>query len=324
MKKLTSVRVNNIRKVADSAGIKLEGDLDDVTFHFERDLLKNKDAAKFVKEYEKYFTTMDKNLLREFYEKTGLILMNEFESPEGAQLLTMYGFLRGDANAYGGYYNQTLNYHLSSNIKIDSPLELSDDMYYEHDYDKDEDWGFTPEGYTKLLENPDLIWDDEYEHCYKVGPHKNFVGAFGEHFEIKKGSLYRDGKKIEEKVKTVFRLNDYTSMIIFEDNRVESLEWCFNGWPEIDRYEKIVYGTFFIARLSKNGLLSVYIIDEDEPNLRYDMAFDYVEDFEFTIDPTYFKDTNGDLLIFPDKNNKDKYIKIPMLTDQPYVQDYCG
>lgn len=319
-KTIKNIRVKNIRKFTDCTGIKLKKDIDDVIFGFEEDLLKNKVATKFVKKYEKYFTTTDKNLLREFYEKTGLVLMNIFKSPEESYYATMYGFLKNDSEAYGGYYNCVFNNHLTTHIEIDAPLELSDDMYYEHDYDKDEPWGFNNEEYAALSNNPELIWNDEYEHCFKVGPRKNLVGAFGEHFTIKNGGLYRDDKKIEENVETVFRLNDCTSMIIFKDLRVEYLEWHYDEHPEnCEKYDKIVHATYFIALL-KNECLKVCIIDENEPNTSNEIGFCNVKDVEFVKDLLNFKDTTGNLRIY---TNKDKYIELPIFEFQPYVRDYC-
>ena len=148
--------------------------------------------------------------------------------------------------------------------------EPSEDEYYEHDYSKEEAWGFTNEELAALGKNPELIWADEYEHCYKVGPHKNLVGAFGEQFKIKDGNLYRDGKRIGENVETVFRFNDCTSIIIFKDHRIEFLEWHLNEMSFCQKYDKILYGTYFIAFL-KNGNLAVRLINEEEENISYDM-----------------------------------------------------
>jgi len=322
MKELKSVRVENIRKVADGIGIKLGMDMDEVAFRFERDLLKNKDAVKFVKDHKKYFTVTDKNLLREFYEKTGLILMNVFESSGKIYRATMYGFLKNDPDAYGGHYNCVFNNHLTSYLEVSDFSEPKEDEYYEHDYDKDEAWGFTNVEVAALNENPELIWDDDYEHCYKVGPHKNFIGAFGEHFVIKEGKLYRDGVKIEENVRTVFRLNDYTSMIIFENNCVEYLERHSHEHPvSCVEYNKIIYGTYFIALLFKNKFLNVYAIDEEDPDTNCEVDFDCVEDIEFIVDPFEWKDTSVELLIFPDKNDENKYIKFPITGGMPCAHD---
>ena len=136
-KTLKEIHVENIRKVADFIGIELGKDFEERIHHFEKDLLKYENpkffvdkrrkelVKKFIEKYEKYFTTADKNLLREFYEKTGLILMNIFEiggglSPEESYCVTMYGFLKKDSNAYGGCYNCVYNNHLTSRIEADS------------------------------------------------------------------------------------------------------------------------------------------------------------------------------------------------------------
>ena len=345
MKKvLRSVHVENIKKVADQIGIKLEEDFDEDINHFERDLLKYENpkfladkrrkepVKKFIEKYEKYFTTTDKNLLREFYEKTGLILMNVFEirnpnndfpSPEKSYYATMYGFLKKDSEAYGGYYNCVYNNHLTSHIEIDSSfLKPNEDEYYEHDYDKEEAWGFTNEENAALNKDPELIWTDKYEHCFKVGPRKKFVGAFGELFEIKDGDLYRNGNKIEENVETVFRFNDCTSIVIFKDHNIEYLEWHLDERPSCQKYDKILYGTYFIAFL-KDGNLGVRLINEEEENISHEIFFDHVKDIEFVVDPFELKDITGNLRIYPNENNEDAYINFTISWYQAHVWDYC-
>ena len=145
---------------------------------------------------------------------------------------------------------------------------------------------------------------------------------FGEHFEIKDGNLYRDGKKIEENVETVFRFNDCTSIIIFKDHRIEFLEWHLNEVVFCRKYDKILYGTYFIAFL-KDGNLMVRLINEEEENVSHEMYFEHIKDIEFVRDLFEFKDTAGNLRIYTDKNNEDAYINFPIYWYQAHVWDYC-
>lgn len=316
---LEKIRIENTRKVADYLGF----DLEKIPYEDDgRDLMKSPEANDFVEEYKKYFTTMDKNLLREFYEKTGLILMNRITTPEDEYrhyCLTMYGYMRDDDSKDYDCRNHVRNNHLTSEIRLDSPLELADEDYYEHDYDKDEIWGFSNEELEALHKNPKLILTDEFEHCYKTGPRRNLVGNFGEKFELKNGELFRDGRKIEENVKTLFRLNDCNTYIIFEDNRIENLEYHATECELNLKHKKILYGTYFLAVLRDNKELEVTLISRTDEAESYALDFCNVDDIEFTPSEDSYKDEDGILKLKTGKN----FIEFPIYEFQPFVRNYC-
>ena len=323
---LEKIRVENVRKVADYLGLDSEKISDEYNG---RDLMKNPEANDFIEKYKKYFTTMDKNLLREFYEKTGLILMNRIVVPTKKTLgcsdfqelycLTMYGFVHDHYGKDDDYHNFVRNNHLTSEIQLDFPLELKDEDYYEHDYDKDETWGFSNEELEALHKNPKLILTDEFEHCYKTGPRRNLVGNFGEKFELKNGELFRDGRKIEEDVKTLFRLNDCNTYIIFEDNRIENLEYHATECELNLKYKKILYGTYFLAVLRDNKELEITLISRADEAESYALDFCNVDDVEFTPSKDSYKNEDGTLKIKTGKN----FIEFPIYEYQPFVRNYC-
>lgn len=316
-KTLKSINVKNLKKVARYIGIEPRIDPTTMTAQLEADLLKDPHAKDFVKKYEKYFTTTDKKLLREFYDQTGLILMNVF-SRQGfdvsSQYLTMYGFLKEP-------HETPHNAHLVAYITTDSHLKLAKEDYYEHDYDKDEPWGFSEEALETLRQNPEFVHTKEFERCYKYGPRTDFVGSFGEHFVLKDGSLYRDDQKIEENLRAVFRLNDATIYLIFNDNTVEFLEYKPCETTDCQKYDKIIYDINFIARL-KDQNLSV-IKREENAEFNYDTTFDIqftnVDDIEYELD-NQNEPGRGTLKLISGKN----YIGFPIYDYQPYVRDYCG
>ena len=315
-KTLKSISVKNLKKVAEYIGIEPKIDPTTMTAQLEADLLKNPDAKDFIKKYEKYFTTSDKKLLREFYNQTGLILMNVFDcanSPAPTQYLTMYGFLEKP-------YDTPSNAHLIARITTDSHLNPAKEDYYEHDYDKDEPWGFSEEVLDTLRQNPEFAHTKEFERCYKYGPRTDFVGSFGEHFVLKDGNLYRDDQKIEENLKTVFRLNDATIYLIFNDNTVEFLEYKPCETTDYRKYDKIIYDINFIACL-KDQNLSV-IKREENGEFNYDTTFDIqftnVDDIEYVLDDPN-EPGRGTLKLITGKN----YIGFPIYDYQPYVRDYC-
>lgn len=317
---LEKIRVENVRKVADYLGLDSEKISDEYNG---RDLMKTPEANDFIEKYKKYFTTMDKNLLREFYEKTGLILMNRIATPDNKyrhHCLTMYGYMcDNDCKKYDDCHNFVRNNHLTSEIRLDSPLEIDGEDYYEHDYDKDEVWGFSNEELEALHKDSKLILADEFEHCYKTGPRKNLVGNFGEKFELKNGELFRDGRKIEEDVKTLFRLNDCNTYIIFEDNRIENLEYHATECERNLKHKKILYGTYFLAVLRDNKELEITLISRADEAESYALDFCNIDDVEFTPSKDSYKNEDGTLKIKTGKN----IIEFPIYEYQPFVRNYC-
>lgn len=309
-KELKSLHADNFRKVAEYLGIDPDGNSSSELTH-------NTAAIDFLEQYKKHLTSTNKKLLREFYEQTGLILMNDIicpteeDGPFEHHDLTMYGFMHSE--------DGIRNHHLTAEIYQDIPLELDDEDYYEHDYNKDtERCGFSNEDLKILTKDPKMILDDKLEHCYRTGPRKTLVGEFGEKFELKNGELFRDGRKIEEDVKTLFRLDDCNIYIIFEDNHVEYLEYHEKECATVYKYQKILYGPYFIAMLRDDKWLELILVDDKDDNTNYELFFDNVDDIEFDADKGSYKDETGDFKIKSGEN----FVSLHIGECQPLVRHY--
>lgn len=300
--------VTNSRRISDFLGFKVK--------NFE-DLYKNPKASEFIRKYEKYLNATEKETLKEFFDRTGLVLEHTFLCVGKRIGFDMFG---STENRYYKVYN----YHLQVITRVEE-LKTKGNIIYadgKEIYDLKED-----EGNKEKLEHIAHINDWFCEKiCYGRETYENekqsilgyemekieffentcqrVLNPYGDIFYLTEdGNLYCNDKEYDKEVLTIWEQDRYNKLIIFKDNKVEYLSATFGGhFDEV--YDKVLYGENYLALL-KNKKLKVivkknpcrYQIESTESN------FEGVDDIE-----EEENEWGEEVLVIKSNGNKIKYL----------------
>lgn len=263
---MSKIVVMNSRRVSDFLGFKVK--------NFE-DLNRNINASEFVKKYEKYLNSANKNELKEFFKKTGLIIEHLYLQKSGVIRFNMFG---STANTYR---LKAYNYHLQIRTKVEE-LNIENGIIYDDGkkiYDLKDDEG-NEEKIKQIEHINDLLYEklpydkETYESEKQVilereiGNLENFentcqrvLSPYGDIFYLTEdGTLFCNDKEYDKNVETVWERDRYNKLIIFKDNKVEYLSSTFID-PFEEVYDKILYGDKYLAILKDKTLKVIVTIN---------------------------------------------------------------
>ena len=213
------------------------------------------DSAEFLefqKANQKYFETLDKELLQEFYEKTGLILAHLVrKNMQDEWIFTMHGWSQGGDRSMP-WAGRVHDEHILVVSEGEPSVGLDDTEIMQ----------VSEAGFRK---NYEIFTEKERRAEVK----QEFYDVFGAHFVLREnGELYRDEKLYDEGVAGIFMENSATHYIVFEDNRVEMLN-DYGDWDSADlvgaeRYKQVVFDANFLAMLKDGGEGELYLVTVDD------------------------------------------------------------
>ena len=238
------------------------------------DLLKsNNNAVKnFLKEYSKYLYSNKCELLKEFYEKTGLMLVREciIEKNNNHQIVLYTMNKRFDSELSNDYIKRRIyTAHIIVQCFNDN-VELS---YKKHMYEKnvkDLELGNSIrytlscvcQNINSKVRAIEKYYDKNAFSRIKINDIKQFEYTMLNNICIllKNGDLYLDSKLYATNVETLWHQDSYTYYIIYKDNSLEFLTTKFHPGHRC-KHKKIVCNNTILASLYKKNVHITFITD---------------------------------------------------------------
>lgn len=231
------------------------------------DLLKsnNNSVKRFLIEYSKYLYTNKCELLKEFYEKTGLMLVREciIEKENNHQIVLYTMNNRFDSESNDNYIKRRIyTAHIIVQCFTDN-VELSYKKYMYEKNIKDLELGNNIRYRLSCICSNISSQISTIERLYNKNAFNNINKKNIKQIKytmlnnlcilLKNGDLYLDNRLYANNVNTLWQQDSYTIYIIYKDNSLEFLTSIFHHGNRC-KHKKIVYNKTILASLYKKNV----------------------------------------------------------------------
>ena len=238
------------------------------------DLLKSNNAVvkSFLKEYRKYLYTNKCEELKEFYEKTGLMLVREciIEKNNTHQIVLYTMNNRFDSESSSDYIKRRIyTAHIIVQCHNDN-VELSYKKYLYEKNIKDLELGNNIryrlscicQNMNSKINTIEKLYDKNAFNNINKKDIKQIKYTMLNNLCIllKNGDLYLDNKLYASNVNTLWHQDSYTIYIIYKDNSLEFLTAKFHPGHRC-KHKKIVYNKTILASLYKKNVHLTILTD---------------------------------------------------------------
>lgn len=285
--------VHNSRRVSEFTKIKVSDD---------ENILLNPEFKDFINKYSKYFIKPEKDLMKEFFKETGLILGFVYVAKERSHSLFQDIFFNSLGCSLSNPFSRNVfDDHLMV-YKIVEKVELVDNILLadgEKIYDLMFDSNLEAQEYNNKtirnhlsrqeIETPfdyvpsqvEIIkkeFDSKYNYDEKEVK-QVFISCMGKLFVLmREGTLLCNDKVYDKGVKCLWSKDSFNTMIIFENNRIENIENTFCMHYGVD-YDKVICEDVFLATLKGSELRVVRQGEEADSSISVGLS--NVDDFEY-------------------------------------------